>query len=311
MFEDLVFRCSRGALKFSKHTGHNQLNDQFICPVPPVSVEPLIRLDESQFLRMLYEQPAPEVEPLTGYMYSNSDYGLLRLILEQVADGDLEGYMKRRIFDPIGMHSTRLFDDFAPVRPNDAAFYEERGHGYRHLRQVKTSPGGRYVIATSACDLGRWAIAHSDPASEISGAVASLIVGATPVPALEGHYTFGLTATEVFGHRVVRHEGVLMLNYLTRLPDLGYSVITFGNRGYDPDENRAVVQFLLDPAGDQPRPRFPRDAVAVTPAELERFAGRYLSTNVQAWDSHALERQEVHVTATGEGLTVEMLPHPV
>lgn len=260
------------------------------------------RFDESQFLRLLYEQPDPEVEPATGYMYSNSDYGLLRLILDRSAGGDLDGYMKRRIFEPLGMDSTRLFDDFASVAPNDAMFYELRGDGYRHSAQVKTSPGGRYVIATTACDLARWAVAHSDSASEISRAVTRLTAGAIPVPALDGHYTFGHTVTDVYGTGVVRHEGVLMLNYLTRIPDLGYSIITFGSRGYDPDENRAVVQFLLDPAGDHPRLRFPTAPFAVKTGEIERYGGRYLSTNIPAWDSHTLERQEVHVIASADGL---------
>ena len=31
-------------------------------------------------------------------MYSNSDYGLLRLVLEKAAGGDLPGYMTRRLF---------------------------------------------------------------------------------------------------------------------------------------------------------------------------------------------------------------------
>ncbi|MBL7707856.1 MAG: serine hydrolase [Chitinophagaceae bacterium] len=39
------------------------------------------RLDVSQFLEFLYNQPHPQVEPGKGYMYSNSDFGLLRLIL--------------------------------------------------------------------------------------------------------------------------------------------------------------------------------------------------------------------------------------
>jgi CubicO group peptidase (beta-lactamase class C family) len=59
------------------------------------------RFGESQFLRLLYDQPAPEVEPGSGYMYSNSDYGLLRLILEKAAGEGLGRYMKRRMFEPL------------------------------------------------------------------------------------------------------------------------------------------------------------------------------------------------------------------
>jgi CubicO group peptidase (beta-lactamase class C family) len=43
------------------------------------------RLDVSQFLNFLYNQPDPQVEPGKGYMYSNSDFGLLRLILEKAS----------------------------------------------------------------------------------------------------------------------------------------------------------------------------------------------------------------------------------
>jgi hypothetical protein len=44
------------------------------------------------------------------------------------------------------------------------------------------------VIATTACDLARWAAAHLDSTSEVARAVQRLMEGATPVPALDGHY---------------------------------------------------------------------------------------------------------------------------
>src|SRR5690606_8825863 len=55
------------------------------------------RLDVSQFLNFLYNQPDPQVEPGKGYMYSNSDFGLLRLILEKALGEKLPDYMERRI----------------------------------------------------------------------------------------------------------------------------------------------------------------------------------------------------------------------
>jgi CubicO group peptidase (beta-lactamase class C family) len=262
------------------------------------------RLDESQFLRLLYEQPAPEVEPVTGYMYSNSDYGLLRLVLEQAAEGDLARYMKRRLFDPLRMHSTRLADDAAVVIPQLAPAYAPDGDGYRHSTEVKTSPGGRYVIATTACDLARWADAHANSASDVSRAVARLMDDARPVPGLSGHYAFGHTVADVDGMRVMRHEGVLECNYLTRVPELGYAIITFGNGYYDPDENRAVVRYLLNPADDEPGGEVASPPVTITAAELDRYAGRYVSMNIPSWDSHTLARQLVDVAVSGDRLTV-------
>jgi CubicO group peptidase (beta-lactamase class C family) len=35
------------------------------------------RFDKEQFFRLLYTQPEPEIEPGKGYMYCNSDFGLI------------------------------------------------------------------------------------------------------------------------------------------------------------------------------------------------------------------------------------------
>ncbi len=262
------------------------------------------RLDESQFLRLLYDQPAPEVAPGTGYMYSNSDYGLLRLILEQAAGEGLGGYMRRRMFEPLRMNSTRLVHDFAEAIPHDAPFYAPDRGGYRHS-DVKTSPGGNYVIGTTACDLGRWAEAHSDSASEISRAVSRLMNGAAPLPGLDGHYAFGHTVAEVARTRVVRHEGVLGANYLTRIPDLGLSVITFSNRYYEPEENRAIVDFFLDPIGEKGE-RFPTEPISVSVEELARYTGRFVSTNIPSWESRTLARDLIQIDVTQGSLELNV-----
>lgn len=249
------------------------------------------RFDESQFLRLLADQPAPEVDPRRGYLYSNSDYGLLRLVLEKASGGDLAGYMTRRIFAPLGMTSTRLADDQATVIPHEAPKYAPRGDGYQHEMQMKSSPGGRYVIATTACDLARWATAHLDSTSEVARAATRLMEGATPVPALDGHYPFGRTVARVSGVGVERHEGVLAATYLTRVPSRGIAVVTFGNRYLEPAENAAIVGHLLGAAGDSARPRFPTEPVAVARESLARLTGRYVSTSIRSWESDTLARQ--------------------
>ena len=46
----------------------------------------------------------------------------------------------------------------------------------------KTSPGGDYVIATTACDLTQWAEAHSTSGSEVSRAIDRLLEENISVP---------------------------------------------------------------------------------------------------------------------------------
>jgi CubicO group peptidase (beta-lactamase class C family) len=249
------------------------------------------RFDESQFLRLLADQPSPEIEPRRGYMYSNSDYGLLRLILDKAAGGDLAGYLNRRLFAPLGMHATRLTDDLATIYPNEAQRYEPHGNGFQRHTQVKSSPGGRYVIATTACDLARWANAHFDSTSELSRAVARLMDGATPLPGLEGHFAFGRTFTSVNGVPVERHEGVIGAAYLTRVPSRRLAVVTFGNGYYEPTEHATIVRRLLGAAEDSARPRFSTEPIALDAAALTRYAGRYMTTSIRSWESDTLARQ--------------------
>jgi CubicO group peptidase (beta-lactamase class C family) len=89
------------------------------------------RFDESQFLNLLYKQPKPEVEPGKGYMYSNSDFGLLRLILEKASGQNLRQWMKKKIFDPLDMKNTLLHDDKDEVIAGFANRYYNYGQGYK------------------------------------------------------------------------------------------------------------------------------------------------------------------------------------
>lgn len=255
------------------------------------------RFDRSQFLKLLYDQPSPEIEPGKGYMYSNSDYGLLRLILEKTAKQKLSEYIKRRIFKPLQMNSSHLVDDFLKVVPNQAAAYAPDNEGYRH-QLGKTSPGGDYVIATTANDLARWATAHSDPKSDVATAIIRLKRNSETIPGREGHYAFGHTDSKIDGNRVIRHEGVLECCYLTRLPDVGLSIVTFGNRYYEPEKNPAIVNLLLDRKGESKLKPFPQQLVSVPRKQLARYSGTFLSTNIPSWESQTMARELIRINLT-------------
>ena len=253
------------------------------------------RFDTSQFLRLLCDQPVPEIEPGKGYMYSNSDYGLLRLILEEASGENLSAWIERRILKPLGMHSTRMHDNAAEVIPHRAHLYYEPDNDGRLEIYVgyKDSPGGNYYIATTASDLVSWAAAHADPDSEIAQATRRLMDGGTLLPGMEGHYAFGHTVTMQQGTNVVRHEGVLGSNYLTRLPDHGLDVITFGNRVLF-GENRAIVDFILGVSPEGGLPTVSPEPVDVALEVLESYAGWYVLQG-GSWESHEESRELTNV----------------
>ncbi|HEX6848717.1 MAG TPA: serine hydrolase domain-containing protein, partial [Chitinophagaceae bacterium] len=95
-------------------------------------------LQKSQTLELLYNQPSPQVEPHTGFMYCNSDFALLRFIMEEASGEKLPQYLKKKLFTPLGMKSTMMEDNLAKVIPNLAQTYYGNG-SYEHAWKIKTS----------------------------------------------------------------------------------------------------------------------------------------------------------------------------
>ncbi|MGB5015332.1 MAG: serine hydrolase domain-containing protein [Pyrinomonadaceae bacterium] len=252
------------------------------------------RFDKSQFLRLLYTQPRPEIEPGKGYMYSNSDFGLLRLILEKASGEKLSAWMKKRMFDPLKMNSTRQYDDQLAVIPNFARAYSDNGDGKAKLKyNDKTSPASNYFIATSADDLALWAAAHADETNDIAKATAKLQKNVRLMPNNKDHYIFGQTVEKVAGQTRIFHRGVNEDLYLTRVPELGLVLITIGNRqpGFEV-ENKALLNYTLKtPETTGPRPNFLTKPIAVTKEELARYEGRYLFQDQATWQGYVPMRR--------------------
>ncbi len=235
------------------------------------------RVDKSQFLQFLYSQPEPSVEPGKGYMYSNSDFGLLRLILEKASGVDLEAYMKRKVFDPLKMNDTRIHNDKEAVIANRANSYIIDGSSYK-LWQDKTSPGGNYFVLTSANDLEKWAAAHADPKSFVSAAVDRLKQNARPIPVMPGtNYVFGQKLRNIGNYEAVVHMGVSKLPYISYVPKQNLTVILFSNsliQRWNLMEQAlsSALHFKIPVVVKRDLPQQPID---VYPEELKSFAGTY------------------------------------
>ena len=237
------------------------------------------RLEKSQFLQFLYNQPTPSVEPGKGYMYSNSDFGLLRLILEKASGKDLSDYLKRRIFQPLGMKDSRIHNHQEDVIPNHAFSYTVGENNTFKLRlKDKTSPGGNYFVLTSANDLEKWAVACADPGSFISAAVDRLKKNARVIPVLPGNnYVFGHKEKILGAYTATVHMGVSEYPYLARVPEEKLTVIMLSNQLL-PRWNlmkKVLSEYLKIEAAPVVTPDITREQVTINQQELELLAGLY------------------------------------
>lgn len=253
------------------------------------------RFDVSQFLNLLYRQPKPEVEPGKGYMYSNSDYGLLRLILEKASDQNLSSWMEKRIFAPLGMKSTLLHDDpTMPIR-GYANKYTNTSNNIHLVTGDKTSPGGNYYIATTANDLEKWASVNADPNSEIFKAINLLLHNGQTMPGRGDHYVFGVKKKIEAGNKLIIHEGVNNYTYLTEIPDRKIQIITLGNYFVEYEQyHKKIWQSLINiPEESQFIKReFNPAAVSYSSGELQNFAGKYYDSDTVSFESYVPARKK-------------------
>ncbi len=148
--------------------------------------------------------------PGTSWAYSNFGYVTLGILIHRVTGEFYGDFLQQRIFQPVGMTSTRIISE-ADIVPNRAA-------GYRLVKgELKNQEWVAPVVNTTAdgslyfsiLDLAKWNdVLYTDKLLKRS----SLDLMWTPVKLKngqpnKGNYGFGWFIDERAGHRCIHHDG--------------------------------------------------------------------------------------------------------
>lgn len=164
---------------------------------------------EDELLKMVEAIPLA-YPPGTKWDYSNLGYLTLGLLLHHVTGEFYGDFLQRRIFQPLGMQTTRIISE-ADIVPNRAAGYRLVKGELKNQEWVApmvntTADGSLYF---SILDLAKWdAALYGDKLLKRS----SLDLMWTPVKLKDGSpnkggYGFGWFVEEKHGHRVIGHDG--------------------------------------------------------------------------------------------------------
>ena len=124
-----------------------------------VPAERTAQIDDNDVLRMIATQQRLYFEPGSAHRYSNGAFVLLGLIVQRVAGMDLADFMKQRIFQPLGMQHTLMYEHgHGPEVVNRAYGYTEQAGGKwtRTDQSVTSATRGDGGIYSSVEDLARW-----------------------------------------------------------------------------------------------------------------------------------------------------------
>lgn len=259
-------------------------------------------------LDLVVRQGALNFPTGSEYLYSNTGYFLMSVIVERVTGKSLRQYADEFIFRPLEMHSTHFHDDRTMIVRNRAMAYAPNGAGgFRQDYWANFEKVGSGGLLSSVADLYRWdQNFYADRLGsrrfmEAMHSRGALALGDT----LE--YAFGMNIGAYRGLRTVSHGGSSMgfRAHLLRFPDQHFSVITLCNVG---TANAArLSQQVADlylaerfTAGSEPtRPESPERegvrTIALSEAELRGYAGEYHSRELKADYSLAMRAGELYL----------------
>jgi CubicO group peptidase (beta-lactamase class C family) len=232
-------------------------------------------------LDILCRQRSLNNKPGDEYLYSNSNYNLLAIVVKRASGMDLAEYSRKYIFEPAGMTHTRWRTDFREVVPGRAIAY-----GYTNDNQYVTDMPledayGNGGLLTTAEDLTAWNNYYW--AGKLSGR-ALLAKQLEP-----GRLNSGDTTTFAAGFERDSYKGWVKIGMggrtegygcgLIYLPELHLSIASITNTSRNMGNQIDEVMDLL--VGEKPGsaskagPAAKQAGVSVPPAILNGYAGWY------------------------------------
>ena len=213
--------------------------------LPPTSAEvvedPSKQLRDIDVLHLLEKTDHLYFAPGTNYRYSNGGYSMLALIVEKASGETFQDFLRRRIFEPLGMHDTLAYVRGGPAVPHRAYGYAfENGSWVRTDQSLTSAVLGDGGVYSSIDDLAKWDAAAYD--NRLLGD-ASRRLAVTPWTQTDDpnvRYGFGIRLSgDTQWHS---GETIGFRNVMVRWPQQRLTVIVLTNRD-DPEPYRLALKI--------------------------------------------------------------------
>jgi CubicO group peptidase (beta-lactamase class C family) len=232
---------------------------------------------QAHVLDIASRQKSLNFVPGSEYLYCNTGYNLLAIIVERRSGKTFAQYTRDSIFVPLGMTHTQWRDDYTRIVKDRAIAYEKAGDGY-HLQMPFENVHGNGGLLTTVGDLLRWNRNFTSERVGGKALVSELQRRGRLTDGLQISYARGLSVSMYRGLPEVSHSGSTAgyRAFLTRFPSQALSVAVLCNAGNASAATLAheVANLFLGAAlGPDTAP----SPAAVDAAALDRWAGQYRS----------------------------------
>lgn len=186
---------------------------------------------DADVLDLVRRQKALNFSPNTEYLYSNTGYTLLSIVVKRVSGLSLRQFAQARIFGPLGMTRTHFHDDHTEIVKGRTQAYEPRKGGGYHVSIPVFDVVGTTSLFTTVTDLAKWD--GNFVSAQVGGpeVIAEMQRPGTFADGSPMTYAWGLATDTYRGAAQIGHGGAdhgYRSDYF-RLPEFGLTVTVLSN----------------------------------------------------------------------------------
>jgi D-alanyl-D-alanine carboxypeptidase len=223
-----------------------------------------------EFIKKFRDKPL-EFKPGAEFRYDNSGYFLLGVIVEQVSKMKYEDYLRRNVFDKVGMADTG-YDWPTTILKNRATGYsKEKGKLINSEYLDMGQPYAAGSLYSTVLDLYKW-----DRALYTSKVLSAKSIETAFTPNL-GTYGYGWFIEPQHGHKTVGHGGGIngFSTVIRRAIEEDAVAIVLSNSDYSPAVGKMGKELLGLILGEDVKPFAERQEITADPKTFERLVGKY------------------------------------
>jgi CubicO group peptidase (beta-lactamase class C family) len=248
-------------------------------------------MTEDAFLAIMARQTGGDFVPGTSFVYGNSDYVLLSLVVKRVSGQTLNAAAHQRIFAPLGMKHSIFRHNHHTMIPGLATGYAMKD-GVWQVAESGSDVVGGSGLYSSIAEMLLWAKNFQQP-----------VIGATALATMQTRgalnngqqigYGMGLAPLTYRGLKVIAHNGSVKgyRSSFQVFPDQDFAAIVLCNSGSaNPEQmvSRLADTYLADQfsgaaasgAGGAPKSALQSESKSVpTSAPLDAYIGDYIRDN--------------------------------
>lgn len=274
---------------------------------------------QNDLMRLIKRQKDLNFKPGKQFMYSNTGYLLLSEIVTHVSGQPFGDWMKDNVFNPLGMHSTQIYDDHERIVKNRAYSYKTTNEGLAKS-VLSYANSGATSLFTTAQDLALWL--GNFKTGKVGGkkAIEQLQVQGVLNDGKIIEYALGIGIEQEHGLKKIAHGGADAgyRTYLSYYPELDAGMIIMANTAgfnggliaqdiasaffgehmnYESEPEPESANTHSQPAPNKPK----QEPWKPSAKELMAFTGRYYSDELDTFYVITVQDDRLKVSHTRHG----------